>query len=808
MRARSNYIMSEKKHRSSLWMSAILVACLLQGCTATKFLNDNESFYTGAKIKLNPQGSIGRQKQIVSDLQEFITPKPNSTILGMRPGVWFYYKAGAPTKTKGLRYFVKTKLGKEPVLLSDATPGKTAIALEGELYNNGYFGSEVTSEVVTKHKKSTVMYTVELHPPFRLKKINEMILDSASFPKLAEEVNKNSILKPEQRYKLERLQGEQARMEKVMQNQGFYYFDDRYLLFEADSTVGKRHIDLDLKFERDMPPKATRIYRVNKINVFPNYSLENDSMQTTSDTVRVDGFTYIDNQHNFLPHIVTDVINLRPDSVYTRDNYDYTLTHLMGLKTFKFVNIKFTEDQSDSASLNANIYLTPLLKKSIRMQVQGVSKSNNFVGPGLEFTFSNRNMFKGAELFQLKLNTAYEVQISRQQAGALNAFELGGEMSLSIPRVITPVNIVRYSNAKYLPQTRFKAGYNTQQRLQYFKISSFNTGYGYIWRETTLKTHEFYPIDVSFVRLGKTSEAFDDLISKNKVLANSFQDQFILGSHYSFIYNTQLRDDVEDKYDRSEIRKSNFYFNGTLDVSGNLLNAIQRAGSKEDEKQFQLFGNPYSQFIKGDIDFRYYYQIDRHSKLATRFISGLGYAFGNSMSLPYIKQFSIGGSNSLRAFPARSIGPGSYNIRTDPTIQNTDAKVLFVDQRADIKLESNVEYRFDLYKSLKGAVFVDAGNIWLRKNKKDEIPTSAAELEDYEKKRFDKDTFLSQIAVGTGAGLRFDFSFFVLRFDVAFPLRKPYLDPGQRWVINQIDFSDQQWRRQNIILNIAIGYPF
>jgi outer membrane protein insertion porin family len=799
------------KSQHAAFIKGLFIVLLLQGCTATKFLKDNESFYTGAKIKLNPQGNIGRKKQIVTDLQEFITPKPNATLLSMRPEVWFYVKAGNPTKPKGFRNFVKNKLGKPPVLLSNTTPGKTAIALEGELYNNGYFGSEVTHEVVTKRKKSTVIYNVELHPPFRLRRINEFVYDSASNPKLAMEIKDGSLLRPKQRYKLERLQGEQLRLEKVFQNQGFYYFDDRHLLFEADSTVGKREIDLDLKFENDIPEKATRSYRVSEINVFPNYSLNNDSLKTTADTIRVDGFTYIDNQHNFFPHIITDVINLRPDSIYTRSNYDYTLNHLMGLKTFKFVNIKFTEDKTDTAALHANIFLTPLLKKSVQAQVQGVSKSNNFVGPGLEFTFSNRNMFKGAELFQLKLNTAYEVQISRQQAGALNAFELGAETSLAVPRIITPINVFRYNSAKYLPQTKVKMGYTVQQRLQYFKITTFNTGVGYTWRETTLKTHELYPIDISFVKKGKTSVSFDSLLASNPSLNNSFQDQFILGSHYSFIINTQLKDGVEEKFDKSEIRKSNFYFNGTIDLSGNLLNAIQSAGPEKNEPTdpFELFGAPYSQFAKGDIDFRYYYQFNRRNKLATRFIAGLGYAYGNSTTMPYVKQFSIGGSNSIRAFPARSVGPGSYNVRSDPTVST-----YFIDQRADIKLESNAEYRFDIYKTVKGALFVDAGNIWLRKNDKAPLPDGLTEeemdiyLKNQAAKTFNSKTFMDQLAVGTGAGLRFDFSFFVLRFDLAFPLRKPYLDPGQRWVIDDINFGDKEWRRQNLVLNIAIGYPF
>ena len=184
-------------------------------------------------------------------------------------------------------------------------------------------------------------------------------------------------------------------------------------------------------------------------------------------------------------------------------------------------------------------------------------------------------------------------------------------------------------------------------------------------------------------------------------------------------------------------------------------------------------------------------RFDQHNKIATRFIAGIGYAYKNSTTLPYIKQFSIGGSSSIRAFPARSIGPGTYNVRDNIPQDST----LFIDQRGDIKLEANVEYRFDIIKALKGAVFVDAGNIWLAR-----VDPLRAGGE------FKSSTFLNQIAVGTGVGLRLDFSFFVLRFDLAFPLRKPYLDDP--WVTDEIDFGSSAWRKENLIFNIAIGYPF
>lgn len=783
--------------RKGMVISAALLFILffMGGCTATRFLKEGETFYEGAEIELVPQGKIGRKKAIKKDLEPYIRPKPNGKFLGSRPGVWFYYIAGTPKKKKGLKSLIKNKLGKVPVLLSDVEPDQITSALETELNNEGYFGSTVTNEIKAKSKTSKVIYTAILEPPFTLATVTYQPKDSA-YSELFKKFKKESLLKKDQRYRLERLKVEQARMEEVAKDNGYYFFDDRYLLFEADTTIGKRKIDITLSFEEGTPDKVRRLYTMRSINVYPNYSLGNDSLSTTGDTVMVNHFKYIDNQHAFRPKVITEVINLQPDSIYRKIDHEYTLSRLMSLKVFKFVNVKMIE-LADSSLLDAHVYLTPLLKKSLRLQVQGVSKSNNFVGPGIEVTFTNRNFLRGAELFQFKLNGAYEWQISRQQAGALNAVELGSSASLAVPRFITPIPI-HYRSAKYLPQTEFKAAYSLQQRLQYFRLTSFNIGVGYTWRETTLKTHQLFPVDLSFVQKSHTSVEFDDRLENDPTLANAFQNQFIPGARYSFTYNSQLREDIEQKYKLKKESKSNFYLNVSADWAGNIIHAFQSINA-ERKDSLKIFGSPYAQYALSTVDVRYYLQLDQHQKLATRIVMGAGFAFGNSTQLPYIKQFAVGGSTSLRAFPARSVGPGTYNVRTDAVLNDSTRTTFFIDQRGDFKLEGSVEYRFDIWKALKGAVFVDAGNIWLR-NQDDNDKRKGG--------KFNKDTFLNELAVGTGVGLRYDFNFFVFRFDLAFPIRKPYLEPENRWVFDQIDFGSSEWRKDNLILNIAIGYPF
>ena len=243
------------------------------------------------------------------------------------------------------------------------------------------------------------------------------------------------------------------------------------------------------------------------------------------------------------------------------------MSHLMGLGTFKFVNIKFSEADQDSFLLDADIHLTPLKKKSLRTEVQMTSKSNNFVGPGVSFTFTNRNFLRGGEMFQLRLNASYEVQISSQTEGEpLNAVEVGLESSLTVPRFITPFNI-NYSNSRYVPKTIFRAGINVQNRVGYYRLNSFSVGYGYNWMETASKAHELYPLDISYVKTDKTSKAFEEELAKNPVLANSFQDQFIVGTRYSYTVNTQLTETTLQKFEDRKYRTHNFYFNGTAMLS-------------------------------------------------------------------------------------------------------------------------------------------------------------------------------------------------------------------------------------------------
>lgn len=777
---------------------AFIALLLLSSCSATKFLADDQTLYTGAEITIVNQGKIPSQGELESELADLATPEPNQSIFGMRPKLWIYFVTRDTTKDKGLKNWLNTKLGEPPVLLEDVDPDNTDKLMTSLLYNNGYFQAEVEYEVEQKKKTASINYNSVIKSPYRISRIiypddSAQVSDSLSqqaSPEIKahlQELKEESLIKIGDPYSLDIIIEERERIDRELKNEGYFYFNADYLLFQADSTEGDRQVALYLRLKPDMPSEAEQIYTMNNVFINDDYTLSTDSVAIEADTLMVNNYHYISNDHLFRPEIITQSVFLEKDSIYTRRGHDLTLNRLMGLGAFKFVNVRFSDaDTLGSNELNALVQLTPLKKKSVEATLQAISKSNGFAGPGINLSFRNRNAFGGAELLTVQLVTGFETQISGRQQG-LNTYEVGLETELLIPRFITPFNLRVSSN--FVPKTRFGLGYRLQNRVNYFLLNSFSFNYGYIWKEDIKKQHEFNPVDINYLQVGNESEAFDSLLTQSPILARSFAQQFILGSTYSFTYNSKLE----------EQRPNEFFFNGNIDISGNLAHLLQNNMIEEAstfDEPYTIFGSPYSQYTRVDADFRYYHNFKGTSSIASRLIAGVGIPYGNSSTLPYIKQFFIGGTNSIRAFLPRSLGPGTY--QPPDSVQS-----LLIDQVGDIRLEGNVEYRFDIYSILKGALFVDAGNIWLV----DENPEN---VENPEKAggEFNFDTFLNQVAVGTGFGLRIDASFFVLRFDFAFPIRKPFPAENERWVFDEIDFGSRSWRRDNLVLNIGIGYPF
>ena len=765
------------KYNTLYHLCIITTALLATACSGARYLKEGQKYYDGAEIRIVSPTAVDKKGELKIDLQELVTPDPNVKLLGSRPKVWFYNVAGEVKKEKGLKFWLKNKVGAPPVYLSDVDIARNVSLLENKLNNEGYFQSHVNYEIKEGKIASTILFKAHVTEPYRYDTIR-FPQGEETLPRSIRGISEESLLKPGQRYDLDIMKQERARIEKELKDQGYFYFDDAYLLFRADTTIGDRKIDLHMTIKDDAPGQAQRIYRIGNINVYPDYDFENSATLGKVDTTMVGNTHYIHSDDSFKPEAITRHVRLKEGNVYTKEAELVTLNRLIQLDVFKFVNVDFTD--VGHRELRSDVYLTPFKKKSLRLELQAVSKSNDNVGPNLTASFRNRNFLRGAERYELNLTAGYEFQVSGQSDQPLNSYILGVENVLTIPRFVSPIKIENVSS-RFVPETKLKLGFKTLKRVDFFTLNSIELDYGFSWRETLTRRHELYPITVDYIQLGNVSERFDSLLTSRPLFARSYEEQFILGTGYSFYYNSQGK---EERINRIH----NFYFNGNLDLSGNLMHLIQSGTSSRentDDEPYQLLGSPYSQFVKADIDFRHFWRLSAKSKLASRLIAGVGVAYGNSVVLPYTKQFSIGGSSSIRAFRARSVGPGLYEA---PESEQ------FVDQTADVKLETNFEYRFDIIGIFKGAVFLDAGNVWTVKDDEDRMGST-----------FSSSSFYRQIAVGTGVGLRMDVQFFVLRFDFAFPLKTP---ANQKWKFSEIAINDRTWRQQNLILNIAIGYPF
>jgi hypothetical protein len=448
---------------------------------------------------------------------------------------------------------------------------------------------------------------------------------------------------------------------------------------------------------------------------------------------------------------------------------------MMNLNIFKFVTNRFERAPVDSPKLNAYYYLTPMPEKALRAEIGANTRSNNLNGSEISIGFTHRNAFRGGELFDLRLYGGTEAQFSGSFQGT-TTFRVGGEMNFGIPRFVTP--LIRFRpRTSFVPRTNIRLGYEALNRRTLYTLNSFRGGLGYLWKQSIRTSHEFYPLAITYVQPLNITKTFEAERLTNPTLMHITDTQFVLGTTYQFTHNQQAG---------GTQKRNSFYLNFLSDFSGNIAGLLVKGDGPKGKRLFDL---PFSQYLKFEADTRWYRRLGLNTVWANRVNLGYGLPYGNSRQLPYIKQFFTGGNNSIRAFRSRTVGPGTYQPR--PTQDG-----FIPDQTGDLRLEFNTELRPRISGPLYGALFVDAGNIWLA-NTDPNKPGAT----------FEKD-FLKELAMGAGAGIRLDVQLFVIRFDAAFPIRKPWLPDGQRMVINQIKFGDPDWRRDNLIYNLAIGYPF
>lgn len=746
----------------------LFLTTLLCGCSVNRYIPEGETLYNGASFDIESETKLQQQSAIEAQLQEVLVPKPNTSKLGLLA----HYKV-QQGKAGFVYKFIDKKIGESPVYASDVNIEKTERLLINRLENLGFFYSSITTEEKKRNKKTSVSYKLKLKAPYTQGSF-QLVKDSLSKYDAIYEALKAEIpdtyLNNGAPFNLSKLKLERERIDRNLKAKGYYNFNADFLIFEIDTNqYDNKRFDLYLRLKKNTPKKAIIPYRIGETTIYPNYSIEKDS--THADTTRVKHLNFVQDKVFFKPKRLAPYILFKEGELYDPKKFKETSRRLSAISTYKYVTVNFDDpeiSETDSIGiLNTKVLLSPLNKRALSSELQFNTKSSNFTGPALALSYTNRNLFKGGEVLKITGEFGFESQFggNTNQGTGLNSTQLGLSGELSFPRLLLPFKIsepFQYG----VPKTSINAGIEYLNRTDLYSLSSFNARFGYLWKANKYVFHSLNPLSISYVKLANTTPAFEEILNDNIFLRNSFEQELIAGLTYNFTYSEL----------NSSSKKHPVFFSTNIDVVGNVLNAL---GTSNDNGKKSFLGVEFAQYLKIDSDLRWNLNLGGNQVLVSRLYGGFGYAYGNSSVLPFSKQFFSGGPYSIRAFRIRSIGPGTY-------FPNENDTETFFDSSGDIKLEGNIEYRFPLYAFLKGAVFADAGNVWLL-NENENLPGG----------KFSSN-FVNELAVGAGLGIRVDIQSFVIRLDWAVPIKDPQLNRQ-----NSLSFKPSEG-----IFNFAIGYPF
>ncbi len=807
-------MINNRTKKISFYLTLIIIISLLTpSCSGTKFLKEGQQLYLGSEIKFDPANKVKNDKEIKTDLNKKLVPKPNKKFLGLfQFRVWAYLKL-EPKKNKGFKYWLRNKIGKPPILIEDIEIEQKEKILAKAMQDNGYFNTKVSTEVkarIRNEKAVIVHYTIKNTGPtyidtFLLPEKEAYFLDSliTNFPDY--EVKSNQI------YSLKNIQKDRSSLAYHIRSHGYYDFNKNDLIYLVD-TSDYKHFDMRLIVKEPADSTSThQKYHIRNVEIYPSYIEDNtiiwDSLplkdaksktlfprytsqyptEGSRNEMKLEKklenpetkFFKIKEHYRFITRkVLSENVFIEPDDLFSIDDYKLTTSRLVNLGLYKFVNIDYKKLSDDS--LDVTIKLSPTQHQRFKTSVELSSSTLGYLGSNFNISYNNKNTSKKAIDLTFKVGAGTDFQFSNRKA-ELNVLDVNMGLSFSVPRRL------RFKEEKLKtaspPTTSFKINESFQKWIQYYTINDLNLEFTYNWqRKIKLNkptiSHELTPVNFSWLYLINTTTDFDNLLVSSDQLKSSFENNFIIGSKYNLTVNT-----------KKDIDQRNFFLlQHNLESSGNLAYLFGKAFKPKQVDDFEILGTPFSQFLHLEIDYRNYWTINAKTKLITRLNSGIGLTYGNRESLPYSRQFFMGGPNTVRAFSIRNIGPGRYT--------SDDADENAVEQTGDIKLLMNVEYRWTFYKFIRGATFIDAGNVWLLRDDP-ERPDG----------NFGSD-FISQLALGTGLGLRLDFNFVAIRLDLGIPIYKPYEEEGNRWITNSKEDSFKEWRKKNWTWNFAIGYPF
>jgi outer membrane protein assembly factor BamA len=791
-----------------LLMGAVLS---FHGCDVTKPIPKGEYLLIRNNFKIYPvpdsknksakPGILQKIKPVKSsvskdELSGYLQQEPNSKLFGLFRSNIAFYNLGNKGKETKFKKWMRTKLGSAPVLLDTGLITTAKKQMRLYLANKGYFHAMVHDSIVLKKKKAKVIYFVRPNIPYILRDIHYSIADT----QLAAFVYRDTshmLLHRRHNFDTYLIDGERTRMVNALQDLGFFHFSATYIRFVIDSSFNNRMMDVTIEIRNPVIPSLEYLgtftearherYTINKIMIYPEYSLlqsdtlRYDTLVITYKSSRKDtiGSTYYflyKNKFRLKPRTMSQMIFIKSGTFYNRTDVTQTYSQLASLQLFNYMKIQFQETPgAGSASHNkidSRILLSRVPPQSLSVSTDVTNSAGAFGLQG-NLSYLNRNIFRGGQLFKINLSGAIQAQVTtgpEQNNSLFNTIELGINASLSFPQFLIPIRPESFSK-KFKPRTTISLGYNFQKQPDYDRHIT-NASFGYSWNQNEKLRHTLNPAEVSMVKIFPDSffTAYLDSLT-DKRLKNQYTDHLVAGLRYTLTYNGQDVNKVKDF----------FYIRSNFETGGNLIYAFNETfKSHKTDSYYTVFGVPYSQFVRPDMDFRFYHFFSKISSLVTRFYGGIGIPYGNSTSLPFEKAFFAGGANDIRGWKMGTLGPGRYHNDSTSTY----------DQTGDMQLQVNIEYRFPVYKQFRSALFMDIGNVWLLHNSAD-LPGG----------KFEWNYFIPDLAIDVGIGLRADFDYFIVRFDPAVPVRIPYYMENNHWYAGKLNLSD-------IIWNFGIGYPF
>lgn len=701
------------------------------------------------------------------------------------------YNLGNPAKEKGFAHWL-TKIGEPPTVLDSNSMLNSARQIGMYYYNNGLFLNQV--EVAVDYFKDSTRaictYKVYSGPQYYFGNV-EYVVTNPGISQIVKEESANSLIVNGMLYNASILEEERTRLVDTLRNNGYYGFPKNLIRFDADTSAGNHTVDIRLVVTDQPATEGDSLYYIE----LQPYTLRNVYIRTNYDfskpyELRLDTTFYKglnllqDSVNNYKPRYIESSIHFKSTELYSEGTVRETYSHLTGNRIFQIAEINFNPVVGDSNNtLDAIIRLQPYQKYTLTTELEGTTTAGNY-GIGGVVTLAWRNVFHGGEILDWSIHGGLEAQVNVNENSIFNTKEIGTELGLNFPRFVLFGDFNSKIPKRMEPKSRIYTSYSYQTRVE-FERTIFAVGLLYSWRESRTKLHQINLVDFNYVYLPRIDQDYLNSLE----FKTGFQNNLISATRYTFVYDNQ-------KYTKS---RSTQFLRTSAETSGNLLSAVNGPGNFEqdpDTKQYEFLGVPYSQYIKLDLDFRNYFKITPDHQIATRFFMGSTFTYGNTQFLPpFEKSFLAGGSNDIRGWVAYRLGPGNFPNYLYTANNTTYAAV------APLKILGSFEYRFPIIKSLKSALFFDAGNIWLLDKGYSTIRTSEVEkaLVDYGLFKFN--TFYKQLALNTGMGVRYDFGFFAFRLDLGIKIFDPTEPEGQRYVLPGL-----KWNTINY--NIALGYPF